>query len=180
VTIGLFYVVLLALGLLYAVVSGALGWLSDLGDADVQIDAGGHFEAAHPHPISGTTLATFVTGFGAGGVLGHYALDWALVGSLGLAVGCGLVAAAAAFGMLELIFRQTQAGSEFAVGELAGREAEVITSIPAGGAGEVAYLVRGQREQGAARSADGSAIAKGRLVTIERVAGSTVYVRDKG
>jgi hypothetical protein len=62
---------------------------------------------------------------------------------------------------------------------MVGRECQVITPVPAGGAGEVAYTIKGQREQGPARSADGSAIAKGQLVTVDRVLGSTLYVRPK-
>jgi membrane-bound ClpP family serine protease len=178
-TIGLLYICLLVLGFVYALMSGALGWLSDLGDGDIHVDASGHLDAGHPHPISGTTLATFVTGFGGGGVVAHYYLKWPVLGSLGTAVVSGLLVAAAAFGVLELIFSQTQAGSEFAVEEMAGREAEVITSIAEGGMGEVAYLARGQREQGAARAVDGAAIAKGSLVVIEKVMGSTLYVRRK-
>lgn len=178
-SIGIFYVCLLCLGLVYALVAGALGWLSDLGNGEIHVDSSGHFDTGHPHPISGTTVATFVTGFGAGGVLGHYALEWPLLGSLGVAVTTGLVAAAAAFGVLELIFRQTQAGGEFDMQEMAGRVGEVITSIPPGGTGEIAYIVKGQREQGAARSSDGSAIAKGQAIVIDKVLGSTIYVRGK-
>ncbi len=178
-SVGLLYVCLLCLGLLYALIAGALGWLSDLGGSDIHVDAGGHFDAGHPHPISGTTVAAFVTGFGAGGVLGHYSLDWPLLGSLGSALAGGFVAAGTAFGVLELIFSQTQAGSEFALEQLAGREGEVITTIPAGGVGEVAFVVKGQREQGAARAMDGSAIAKGQVVVIEKVLGSTLHVRAR-
>jgi hypothetical protein len=178
-SIGLFYVALLVVGLAYALVSGALGWLADLGHGDLHGDAGGHDGAGGPHPISGTTVATFITGFGGGGVIGHYGLDWPLLGGLGLALGTGLAVAAAAFGVLELIFKQTQAGSEFAVEQMVGRDAEVITPIPQGGIGEVAYSVKGQREVAAARSTDGLAIARGQLAVIARVSGSTVYVEAK-
>ena len=64
-SIGMLYVGLLILGVVYAVIAGALGWLSDLGHADVHMDAGGHLDAGHAHPVSGTTIATFITGFGA-------------------------------------------------------------------------------------------------------------------
>lgn len=60
-----------------------------------------------------------------------------------------------------------------------GREGEVITPIPQGGTGEVAYVVKGQREIGAARSEDGTAIGKGRLVVIQKAIGPTLYVREK-
>jgi hypothetical protein len=178
-SIGIFYLCLLLLGLLYALLSGVLGWFADLGHGEIQFDSGGHLEAGSPHPISGTTVATFVTGFGAGGVVAHYGLKWELLAGLGLALVSGFAVAAAAFGVLELIFKQTQAGSEFDVQEMVGREVEVITPIPAGGMGEIACSAKGQREVAAARSIDGSAIGKGRLAVIEKVTASTVYVRVK-
>jgi len=179
-SIGVIYVGLLVLGLSYAVISGALGWLADLGDADVHVDASGHLEAGHAHPISGTTVATFITGFGGGGAVAHYLLQWSLLGSLGTAMLSGLAVAGAAFAVLELLFKQTLGGGEFAVEEAIGREAEVITAIPRDGLGEVAFVVKGQREQASARASDGSAIPRGRLVVVERVTGSTFFVRPKG
>jgi hypothetical protein len=179
-SIGIVYVGLLLLGLVYALITGTMGWLSDLGGADVHVDASGHLDAGHAHPISGTTVAAFITGFGGGGCIAHFLLEWKLLGGLGLAAVSGLGVAAAAFGVLELIFKQTQAGAEFAVEEIVGREAEIITPIPAGGAGEIAYTVRGQREVGAARSVDGAAIPRGRRVVIDKVSGATHYVRMQG
>jgi len=179
VSIGLLYIGLLVVGVTYAVISGALGWLSDLGEADIHVDASGHLEAGSPHPISGTTIATFITGFGAGGTLAHYVMRLSRLQGIGVATASGLVLAAAAFGVLELIFKQTQAGSEYREEELIGREAEIITAIPEQGVGEVAYLVRGQREQTPARSAAGTAIPKGRIVVIEKTSGPTVWVRIK-
>ena len=176
-TIGIVYIGLLLMGVVYAFISGAMGWLSDLASGELHGDVGGHGELTHPHPISGTTVATFLTGFGGGGTVAHYFLAWPTVKGLLLAAGSGLALAGAAFLVLEWIFKQTQAGSEFEAGEVVGREAEVITAIPAGGAGEVAYFVKGQRESGTARSSDGSSIAKGSTVVIERVAGSALYVR---
>ncbi|HKQ60629.1 MAG TPA: NfeD family protein [Candidatus Polarisedimenticolaceae bacterium] len=178
-SLGHVYIGLLLLGVVYALIAGALGWLSDLGGGDIHLDASGHLDAGHAHPISGTIVATFITGFGGGGIVAHYLLHLAQLGSLTVAMLSGLVLAAAAFAVLEFIFKQTQAGSEFSLEQLVGREAEVITSIPAGATGEVSYVMKGQREQGAARSTDGAAIARGRRVTIEKVSGSTFYVRPK-
>jgi membrane protein implicated in regulation of membrane protease activity len=179
-TIGVLYVGLLGLGVVYAILSGALGWLADLGDGDIHLDASGHLDAGHPHPLSGTIVATFLTGFGGGGVMAHYILRWSLLPGLVLATGTGLALGAAAFGILEVIFKHTQAGSEFVPGEATGREGEVITPIPEGGMGEVAYVMRGQRESAPARSASAVAVPKGTLVLIEKVSGSTLYVRPKG
>ena len=178
-SIGLLYIGLLMLGVAYAVISGALGWLADLGEADVHVDATGHLDAGHPHPISGTTIATFITGFGAGGTIAHYALELGRLAGIGVATLSGLVLAGAAFAVLELIFKHTQAGAEYSEDEILGREAEVITAIPQNGVGEIAYHVRGQREQSAARSVDGAAIPKGRLVLIDKTTGPTAWVRPQ-
>jgi hypothetical protein len=182
VTIGIFYISLLVLGFLYSVISLLAGWVSDVGghlDLGGHVDVPGHADVGHLGPISGTTVATFVTGFGGGGTIAHYWLQWPLLGSLATAIGAGVVVAGAAYAILDFIFKETQAGSEFAVGETVGREAEVIVSIPEGGVGEVAYIMRGQREQSSARSVDGAPISKGSAVVIERVSGPTAYVRRK-
>src|SRR5262245_3731161 len=177
-SVGLVYIGLLIAGVVYAVASGFLGWRSDVA-VDIHLDVTGQLVAGHVHPSSGPIVATFVTGFGGGGTVGHYILRWSLLPGLLLAVGSGLCLAVAAFVTLELIFRQTEAGSEFGAHSLADREAEVITAIPASGTGEIATIVRGQRETTAARASDGQAIAKGQLVVIERVTGSVAHVRAK-
>jgi len=179
--VGLIYIGLLLGGVVYAIITGALGFLSDLGGGgDVHVDASGHLDAGHISPLSGPVVATFVTGFGAGGTLGHYLFEWPLTGSVGLAAAAGFLLAGAAFAVMGTLFRHTQGGSEFSLEEIVGREAEVITPIPAGGTGEVAYLAKGQREVGAARSADGSPIPRGQLVVVEKAVGPTLYVRGRG
>jgi len=169
-SVGIFYVGLLLMGVVYAAIAGAMGWLADLGGGDVHVDASGHLDAGHPHPVSGTTVATFLTGFGGAGTVCHYVLNWPVLRG---------AAAATAYFVLELIFTQTQAGSEFSSDELIGREAEVISSLPEGGMGEVSYTIRGQREKAAARSIDGAAVPRGGVVVIDKVVGATVYVRPK-
>jgi len=178
-TVGIFYVGLLLMGVVYAAIAGAMGWLADLGGGDVHVDASGHLDAGHPHPVSGTTVATFLTGFGGAGTVCHYVLNWPVLRGAAAATVSGLALAAAAYFVLELIFTQTQAGSEFSSDELIGREAEVISSLPEGGMGEVSYTIRGQREKAAARSIDGAAVPRGGVVVIDKVVGATVYVRPK-
>ncbi len=178
-SIGLVYAGLLALGVVYALLAAAMGWLSDLHVGDLHVDASGDLDAGHAHPLSGTIVATFITGFGAAGVVAHYLLDWSTFAGLVAATTSGLLLAGAAFGVLEFIFSQTQAGSEFTAGDVVGRPAEVITPIPADGCGEIAYVVKGQRVRASARTGDGSAIPKGRLVLIDRIDGPTAHVRLK-
>lgn len=176
-TIGIIYVGLLIMGVVYAFISGAMGWLSDLASGEIHGDLGAHADLGHPHPISGTTVATFLTGFGGGGVVGHYGLGWSTGKGALLATGSGFALALAAFLVLDWLFSQTQAGSEFTSESIVGRQAEVITTIPQGGTGEVSYFVKGQRETGSARSTDGAAVRKGSTVVVEKVVGSTFYVR---
>ena len=175
-TIGLIYVSLLAIGIIFAVISAFFGWLGDHDFGGVHADASGHLDVGQPHPISGTTVATFITGFGGGGTIAHHTLEWSLFPGLLLATASGGMLAALAFGILDLLFTHTQAGSEYSVDDTVGRSAEVITSIAAGGTGEIAFTVKGQRERAAARSVDGAAIARGRSVVIESFSGATARV----
>ncbi len=176
-TIGSIYVSLLVIGFVYALISAFFGWLGDHDAGGIHADASGHLDAGQPHPISGTTAATFITGFGGGGTIAHHTLEWSLFPGLLLATASGCLLAGLAFAALDLLFSHTQAGSEYRVEDTVGRTAEVITTIAAGGTGEIAYTVKGQRERSAARSVDGTAIAKGRSVVIEKFAGATAHVR---
>ena len=174
-TIGTIYTGLLAIGIVYALVATIFSWLADHDFGGAHADTPGHVD--QPHPISGTVVATFLTGFGGGGTLAHYQLGWALVPGLVVAIVAGTVLAGAAFAVLELLFSRTQAGSEFAVGDMIGRTAEVITPIASDGTGEIAYTVKGQRQRSAARSLAGAAISRGGSVVIEKFVGATAYVR---
>ncbi len=181
-TVELFYNSCLGVGLGYALLTSVFGWLFDHGDGgggDVQVDATGHLDAGHISPVSGTSIATFITGFGAGGTLAHNVLDWNLIPGMLLAAGSGLTLAGAAFVILDFIFVRTQAGSEYVMADVVGNVAEVITPIREDALGEIAYVVKGQRERMSARASDGVALAKGTLVIIESLTGATAYVRRK-
>ncbi len=173
----LVYFACLGVGLTYALLSVVLGWLFGHGHGDVHLDAGGHLEMGHPHPISGNVIATFLSGFGAAGIIAERAFDWSVTSGLVFSLLAGAALAAAALGVMSLIFSHTQAGSEFRSSDAVGRSAEVITPIPADGVGEVAYLVKGQRELASARIAGHGAAAKGSHVTIETIEGPTAWVR---
>ena len=58
-----------------------------------------------------------------------------------------------------------------------GVPAEILTPIPAGGVGEAAALVDGQRFAGPAREVDGREVARGTPVTVVRLSGSTLIVK---
>ncbi len=175
-TIGSFYNYCIVAGLGYGIVSAIMSWLGG-GDGDVHIDAAGHLDAGHISPVSGPVIATFVTGFGAGGILAVKGLELSAGPAALVAAAAGFVMAGLVFGGLSLLLSHSQAGSQYATEELDGRHAEVITTIPAGGTGEIAYVVKGQRERAAARIEGGEAVAKGSQVVIERMVGAIAHVR---
>ena len=177
-TLGLFYAALFGVGVVYALLTAVFGWFADHDFGGLHADGvDGAGQVDQPHPISGTVLATFITGFGGGGTIAHYLLEWPLLGGLLAATVTGVVLAGTAFAVLELLFSHTQAGSEFQAEDVVGRTAEVITPIPAQGIGEIAYVVKGQRIRAAARAVGGEALAKGALVEIERMLGAVAHVR---
>lgn len=173
--IGLVYASLFAVGAVYALLMALVGAFADHDFGGSHLDAAGGVD--QPHPISGTVVATFITGFGGGGSIAHYFLGWAVLPGLLAAAATGLVMAGAAFGVLEMIFSRTQAGAEFKSSDAVGRAAEVITAIPEGGIGEIAYILRGQRQLAGARAVGGGAVAKGTPVKIEEMMGTTARVR---
>jgi membrane-bound ClpP family serine protease len=128
-------------------------------------------------PLSPTVISTFLTGFGGGGMLANSYFGLSLGRGVVVAILTGIVLSAGTFGVLAILFRNTQAGSEFELGDMVGRSVEVITPIPANGTGEVAVVVKGTRVNGPARSVDGKPISRRTPVTIVRVVGAVYFVR---
>jgi hypothetical protein len=56
----------------------------------------------------------------------------------------------------------------------------VITPIPAGGIGEVAAIVKGQRFSGPAREQDGREVPRGAHVRVKAMVGTTLVVIKEG
>ena len=177
------YLICVGVGLLFAVVSA---FFAELGTGhDTHSDGhSGHSDfhtGSHDMPgfsaFSPTTLATFVTAFGAFGLvftkIEATRSPWF---SVPLAAICGLAIAALVIFVFNKVFRATQGSSEGRVAELFGQAATVITPIAAGGVGEIAYVQGGTRYTAAARTLDDTALASGATVRIVRVAGSQFYV----
>lgn len=140
-------------------------------DAVGGADAGGHgflHAATELLPLNTLTVATFLLGFGAVGLIATKALGLALLLGLILAVVGGLGVAFAFYaGVLRTLYRFQ--GSSVAQGEdILRATGEVITAIPSDGTGEIALVAAGSRMQLPARTRDGVAVARGaRVVTLE-------------
>ena len=166
------YIVLAVVGCGYVLVALALGQVLD---ADGGADGEFHFPLLSP-----SGLATLAGSLGAFGLVAQYGLGLAAWPSVMVAVPLAFVFSYAATYLAWRILVGSSSTSAIAAADIAGAEAEVITPIPAGGIGEAAAFVRGQRYTAPAREVDGLAVPRGAVVSIVRLTGSTLYVKAAG
>lgn len=176
------YLVCFGVGLLFTILSAIFGHL--FGGHDSDVGTGGHADAGFEHtgmpgiaPFSPTTICSFVTAFGGFGMIFSRIeatrSPWV---STPLALLGGLIMSAAVFFLFGAIFHKTQSSSESRIGTLVGRTATVITPIPAGGVGEIAYVQAGTRYTAPAREQEGGSVGNGQTVKITRIAESQFFV----
>jgi hypothetical protein len=187
----LLYLALLGIGIIYAVIILIGGAAHDLHPPDIDLDLGGdvagpaHIEAGAgvDHPgvrvpsLSPITIASFVTAFGAFGLIALGLFNTAAAWSLAWAAGGGLVVAAIGHFAFGYFLIAPQGSSEVRLRDIVGAVGEVTAPIPADSVGEIAFVAQGGRVTYPAKSATGIAIARGTTVVIERVVGGVVVVR---
>ncbi|MGH7322866.1 MAG: hypothetical protein ACRELA_25035 [Candidatus Rokuibacteriota bacterium] len=195
------YIALAILGCGYILVSAFLGHLVDVsdggghaagdggghhaGESTYGVDAGGHGAASvtavgptefHFPFFSPLALATLFGSIGAYGLITKYGFRVGDGPSLLVSIPA---AAVTAYGVTYLAWRVvmgSRGSSAIRLADLVGVPAEVLTPIPAGGAGEVAATVGGQRFTGPAREAQGREVPRGTFVTVVRTVGGTLVV----
>jgi membrane-bound ClpP family serine protease len=127
--------------------------------------------------LSPMAVAMLFAAIGGWGLVGQHAIGLGASSSLLVAVPLGWLTA---FGVVNATARlagsSQSAGNEIHMAEFFGAEAEVITPIPAGGLGEVAAMVGGQRYAGPAREIEGRAVPRGAVVTVVEKTGATLVV----
>jgi membrane protein implicated in regulation of membrane protease activity len=191
------YIALAGIGCLYILLSILLGHFFGAEDAGHPGGDGGHAEA-YGVDQSGHGAASASDGAAAAFHFPFFsplalATLSASVGGLGLVArhGLGLGDTAsllvAAPGALALTYVVTYAAWRLAQGsrgttmlrdhDFAGTVAEVLTPIPAGGVGEVAAVVRGERYTSAAREVTGRPVERGARIHVVRRIGSTLEVQ---
>jgi hypothetical protein len=128
-------------------------------------------------PFNPPTLAAFLAWFGGTGyLLTRYSALW--VGfELLLSIAVGLVGGAIVFVFLSKVLMAADEELDPADYEMVGVLGRVSSSIREGGTGELIYSQAGTRRVCGARSDDGSAIAKGAEVVVERYDKGIAYVR---
>jgi len=176
------YLICLVAGLTFSVLTVLAGhFFGHVGHVD---GSAGHAEAGADSSdapgisvFSPIILATFITAFGAFGIiLSQFPATDHVIISAPLSVAGGLLIASAMMIFFRYVFSHTQSSSESHVSRLVGAEANIITPIPENGTGEIAYVVGGTRYTAPARSDKGTAIDNGRTVKIVRVVGTQFYV----
>jgi membrane protein implicated in regulation of membrane protease activity len=178
------YAICLVFGLVFTLISAVAGHFFGGHDGDASLGTGGHAEAGFDHSgmpglsfFSPTVLATFVTAFGALGIIFSRieatSSGWV---SAPLSIVGGLCIAWIAFWLFNTMFNKTQSSSESHVASLAGQAASVITPIPENGVGEIAYVQSSTRYTAPARAEKSVAIPAGATVKITRIVGTQFYV----
>ena len=175
------YAICLVFGLMFTLISAFAGHLFGGHDSigtDGQADAGlGSDGMPGVSFLSPTILASFITAFGAFGLI---LMEIPATASVWLNAPIAfLVALVVALGVLWLMntmFRKMQGSSEARVGQLIGTTASLATPIPENGVGEISYVYGGSRYSAPARSEDGHAIGAGKSVKITRIVGTQYFV----
>jgi len=175
------YGICLVFGLIFTLFSAVAGHFFGGHDG---VGADGHADAGFSSDgvpgisfLSPTVLASFMTAFGAFGLIfcqiGATSSVWinapiSFVGGLGVAV--------FVLWLFNAVFRKTQGSSEGLVANLIGQTAVIATPIPENGVGEISYVQTGSRYNAPARSEKGGAIAAGQTVKITRIVGTQFFV----
>jgi membrane protein implicated in regulation of membrane protease activity len=150
----------------------------DIPNIDFSVDHAPSFDhgSVDVSPLSPITIASFVTSFGGLGLIGTQLLRFPETVSLFFAAGGAAIIAGGMFYFYSRVLVAGQGSSEIQLGQIRGKQAEVIIPVPQNGLGQIALVTRGTRTTWAARSADGSPIPRGTIVNIQAVTGSTVIV----
>jgi membrane protein implicated in regulation of membrane protease activity len=180
------YIGCLALGLFFTILSAVMGHVFGGHDLHADVGTGGHVEAgldSYGMPgisfFSPTVLASFVTAFGAFGIVfSHIAATSSAWASAPLSAVSGALVAWLVFLLFNWMFKKTQSSSESQVASLPGQSASIVTPIPENGVGEIAYVQGGTRYTSPARSENGRAIGCGKSVRISRIVGTQCFVES--
>lgn len=186
------YLFLVGFGL--TVVSAVLGMIHLGGDGhggDVSHGDVGHGDVGHGHgadggheqvhstvaeisPVNFQTLVAFLMGFGGVGYLAAHLGFAAILLAIPLAVTGGVAASWLIYQWLRFLLRgERPMGPTSRIGVL-GR---LTVGIRLGGTGEMVYSEHGTRTVSAARSVDGTAIARGEEVVVLRYERGIAYVQ---
>jgi membrane-bound ClpP family serine protease len=182
--LNLIYLILLVIGFVYALLTllgQGIGEM-ELPDMDLGFDGGDvpsfdHGEVGLPS-ISPMSIASFVTAFGAFGLISTQLFEVSTGTSLLYAVGGGFLVGVIMQLLFIFVFSQ-QTSSLRTQQEMLRSIAEVITPIPDGGVGQIALISRGARVTYSARAKAGQTFKQGEIVRVVELVGSMAFVEPR-
>lgn len=172
--LNLVYAAIALLSFIYALIT-LIG--AEIGDAlefdmDVDGDSGVDFISVSPF-----ALAMFGSTFGLVGLITRLWLEMEAIPSVLWSVGAGVVVGALSQAFFIYVLSPSKSSHYSLQQDAIGREAEVITTIPGSGLGEIAFNNVSGRIKLGARSVTGKKIGYGDVVVIERIVGRVAFVR---
>jgi membrane protein implicated in regulation of membrane protease activity len=185
--LNIIYAAALLLGMMYTLfllffqgIGDAMGDLDlgmdfdvDVGDFDLDADAGSDATG-----VSMLAIASFISSFGAFGLISVTLFDAGTVSSLLAALFGGVVVGIAAQLFFMYILSPT-ISSEVRQSTLIGMTAKITTPIPANGVGQIALVAEGSRMTYSARATErAQIISRGTPVRIERIVGGVAFVSE--
>jgi hypothetical protein len=147
-------------------------------DGHVHVGGGhGHTGVSQVSPFNMSTITAFLAWFGGVGyLLTRFSTLWQLVALL-IAGAAGVAGASIVFLFLVKVLLAHDRPLSAADYDMIGVLGELTSTIREGGTGEMSFSQGGQRRSSAARSDDGTAIARGADVVVTRYDKGIAYVR---
>ena len=173
----LFYLIAFLVGLVLGVYSMIRGVERIGSSRSPELDALGRPIGTARMALTAPTVGAFATVFGITGYLIWRYSQLSVPAQLATAIGAALVGTIVA--TRAVTHWATQAAEHDVVDErylLQGHPAQVVAAIAATGSGEIAYDVGGRRYAVTAQSLDGTPVAVGTDVVIDRVENGVAYV----
>ncbi|MFQ3549605.1 MAG: NfeD family protein [Armatimonadota bacterium] len=174
--IALFYVFCTGVGFIFALLGAVFGELHSFGEggvdsinvehSDADIVRLSDSEMPDASIFNTITISTFIGFFGISGLIGVWVFGLGPVGSLIFAFPTALIIAIGQFVLYVKYFVKAQSSSEATLADIIGKTAEVITTIPEGKIGEIAYIVKDTRYTAPAKASDDLSINSGTQVVV--------------
>lgn len=172
-TLNLVYAGIVIISFLFALLSLMGAELGEAIDVGLDVDGDTGFDFINVSPFS---LAMFGTAFGMVGLITRLWYEMEPIPSLLWALGIGVAFGIVAQAVFIYVLSPSRSSHFSLQNDAINREAEVITTIPENGLGEIAYNNVSGRVKLAARSATGETIRYGEVIVIKRIVGRVAYV----
>jgi membrane protein implicated in regulation of membrane protease activity len=165
------FLAIAAVGFLFLLVSLVFGEVFDhFGDGDFDHDLG----HGGPGFFSPRILSVFVTAFGGfGAIASFYGLSTLPSSAVGFA--SGIIFASIIYAFARFLHGQ-QASTNLQSGDVVGRSARVVVTIPRDGVGQIRCKIGEEMIDRIARSRDGQPIPENAVVRVEEAVGEVVIV----